>query len=477
MILALNSEHIYYVVQELKELLPIRIEKIYIPIKNQLILSVYTNKLKKLLVTEVASQYSRMTLIDKNKRPEQQIVASLQNVFRNLLENGNILDIEQVNQDRIIKITYSNSGNLYFLIMELTGISGNIFILNEENIIISQLLHNKDTSRVLSLNKEYSFPVKKGSFEINIDNSKFGNLKFLNYLENEIENNVAEQIKQTIKNQLIQKEKQTLKKLKQKLIKLNEDKEKLSSYKDYSKYGELLKGNLYLFKNNLNDFIELIDYFNYENEDSKITIKINKEISPLANVNYYFKYYEKYKRGIPLISEYIEKLKVLIEEKELKIAEITESEIDLKANEVKEIKQSKKQEDNTHKPYKIFTNKKGSHIYVGKGSLDNDYLTFKVAIGSDIWLHVVGYPGSHVVIKKQNKKEIIDINTIYQAAHLALLHSKAPKDDKVEVCYTEAKYLKKPKNAKPGQVIFTQEKRVYIQLNEEFIKDLTEIIQ
>lgn len=259
-----------------------------------------------------------------------------------------------------------------------------------------------------------------------------GNLKFLNYLENEIENNVAEHIKQTIKNQLIQKEKQTLKKLKQKLIKLN--------------------------------------------EDSKITIKINKEISPLANVNYYFKYYEKYKRGIPLISEYIEKLKVLIEEKELKIAEITESEIDLKANEVKEIKQSKKQEDNTHKPYKIFTNKKGSHIYVGKGSLDNDYLTFKVAIGSDIWLHVVGYPGSHVVIKKQNKKEIIDINTIYQAAHLALLHSKAPKDDKVEVCYTEAKYLKKPKNAKPGQVIFTQEKRVYIQLNEEFIKDLTEII-
>ena len=44
------------------------------------------------------------------------------------------------------------------------------------------------------------------------------------------------------------------------------------------------------------------------------------------------------------------------------------------------------------------------HIYVGKNNRQNEYLTLKFANKEDLWLHVQNMPGSHVVIKKDNKE-------------------------------------------------------------------------
>lgn len=90
-------------------------------------------------------------------------------------------------------------------------------------------------------------------------------------------------------------------------------------------------------------------------------------------------------------------------------------------------------------------------MLVGRAARDNDNLTFKVAKPSDLWLHAADYSGSHVVVRNPTRKEIPH-RTLIEAAQLAAYFSQANKDPKVDVHYTQRKFLSKPKGAAPGLV-------------------------
>lgn len=93
----------------------------------------------------------------------------------------------------------------------------------------------------------------------------------------------------------------------------------------------------------------------------------------------------------------------------------------------------------------------GYEILVGRTARDNDKLTFRLAQPNDLWMHTGDYPGSHVVIRNPTRKEIPH-RTIVEAAQLAGRFSQASEDAKVVVHYTERKFLAKPKGAAPGLV-------------------------
>lgn len=93
----------------------------------------------------------------------------------------------------------------------------------------------------------------------------------------------------------------------------------------------------------------------------------------------------------------------------------------------------------------------GYEILVGRAARDNDHLTFRVARPHDLWLHAADYPGSHVVVRNPSRKEIPQ-RTVIEAAQLAAHFSHAKHDAKVDVHYTERKFLSKPKGAQPGLV-------------------------
>ena len=93
----------------------------------------------------------------------------------------------------------------------------------------------------------------------------------------------------------------------------------------------------------------------------------------------------------------------------------------------------------------------GYEILVGRAARDNDHLTFRVARPHDLWLHAADYPGSHVIIRNHTRADIPQ-RTIIEAAQLAALFSQAKRDAKVDVHYTQRKFLSKPKGAAPGLV-------------------------
>jgi predicted ribosome quality control (RQC) complex YloA/Tae2 family protein len=93
----------------------------------------------------------------------------------------------------------------------------------------------------------------------------------------------------------------------------------------------------------------------------------------------------------------------------------------------------------------------GYEVLVGRAARDNDHLTFRIARPYDLWLHAADYPGSHVIVRNPSRKEIPQ-RTVIEAAQLAAHFSQAKRDAKVDVHYTERKFLTKPKGAQPGLV-------------------------
>lgn len=115
-----------------------------------------------------------------------------------------------------------------------------------------------------------------------------------------------------------------------------------------------------------------------------------------------------------------------------------------------------------------FVSSTGTPISVGKNNKQNDYLTFKIAKKSDIWLHTKDIPGSHVVIHDESPDE----QTLLEAAMLSAYFSKARSSSSVPVDYTEIRQVKKPSGSKPGFVIYFEQKTLYVTPDEAVVLKL-----
>jgi predicted ribosome quality control (RQC) complex YloA/Tae2 family protein len=271
--------------------------------------------------------------------------------------------------------------------------------------------------------------------------------------------------------------------------KINECQKKLEEVKNCENYkvsGELIKGNLSAIKRGDRE-ITVINY--YSSRQENITIQLNERSTPLENARLYFKKYRKTKDSFQVIFEQLKShehhLARLTELQKLYEQEINSLPNLLKIyNNLTKLGWAKKNAVAPLKKPKIAKNrlapvkyisKDGWEIYAGKSNLQNDFLTFKLASGNDTWLHAKNIQGSHIIIKNKGNKQSLPLNTLIQAANLAAYFSKAKKDNKVLVDYTFKKYVKKPKNAKPGMVIYSQEKSLWIKIDAEEIRNMEKV--
>ena len=244
-----------------------------------------------------------------------------------------------------------------------------------------------------------------------------------------------------------------------------EDLKKCENREDLRIYGELIKANLHLIPQGAT-FAEVPNY--YDEELKNIRIPLNPAISPTANANKYFKDYKKSYTAEETLLKLTESdkqeliyfdsvLESIARCRDLSdIAEIREELSD--AGYIKKSATIKRQKPKSE--FKEFVSTEGYKILVGKNNRQNDYLTTVLANKNDLWFHTKNIPGSHVIVFC-GSNEISD-ETIIQAATLATLNSKAADSAQVPVDYTPVKFVKKPNGAKPGMVIYTTNKTVYI---------------
>lgn len=262
----------------------------------------------------------------------------------------------------------------------------------------------------------------------------------------------------------------------------------------YKLYGELITSNLYRIPDYPQTEITLENYYDNNNP---ITIPLNNTISPSKNAKMFFKKYRKLQNTVSIVSKQRELAEAELTYLDSIVYEISEaktvadidniySEIcdnllyDKNANTVnnhvyniKESNKAKKiqsKENSSIQPEKCLVD--GYTVFVGKNNKQNDYLTCKIAQNSDIWFHTKDIHGSHVVLKLDNEpinsnkldisKTTVPSSVLYKCASLAAYYSKARMSQNVPVDYTYIKYVKKPNGAKPGMVIYTNNKTLYV---------------
>ena len=96
----------------------------------------------------------------------------------------------------------------------------------------------------------------------------------------------------------------------------------------------------------------------------------------------------------------------------------------------------------------------GARIYVGRSPRENAEVTFRIARPDDLWFHARGIPGSHVVLQAPPGAAVDDAD-LDAAADAAATHSKAKHAPRVEIDYTERKYVRKQRDAPAGLVWYT----------------------
>ncbi|HIN67140.1 MAG TPA: DUF814 domain-containing protein, partial [Candidatus Obscuribacterales bacterium] len=109
------------------------------------------------------------------------------------------------------------------------------------------------------------------------------------------------------------------------------------------------------------------------------------------------------------------------------------------------------------------TSSDGWTIYVGRNRHENDQLLSKLAQPNDIWLHILGSGGAHVLVRVPASKQEPPLNTLKEAAQIAARLSKGgTSGSKVRVVYTQVKHVKKLGKDKPGQVRYENEKTLEV---------------
>lgn len=558
----------YSIVKELKnKIINGKIDKIYEPNFNEILLGIYNSGNKYALDLVTSSNYYRANLTTKSKQNPNQAPNFCMSLRKYLL-GTHITNIYTNGLERIIFIEFEGYNktkdfSTKKLIVELMGKHSNIILVNDTDIIIDALKHfsiisgstrniysgakyelpksNKinffdvnDSDEFYRILKNNSLKLKTTSL-INIISNTFEGIskysialfeKNLNIIDNfnlEASNALFEYICNIINNDNIigelfdndyslkvisskehdlqlnfflddyyfTKEVNTnfinyrnnllklislkLGKLKNKLNLLNEKIEECSNSEKYKMYGELITSNLYKINNYNTDYITLENYYDNNN---LITIPLDKSVTPSANAKTFFKKYKKLKTAKEFVSNqkidivntinYLETVVYEINSAE-NISDIDDIYIELQESgkhfiKTKDNKNMEKKNSSKHSHNKIGDLLKytvdGFHVLVGKNNKQNDYITTKLADKNDYWFHVKDFPGSHVILKTENK--IPSHETLCECAKLAKLHSKAKESSNVPVDYTYIKYVKKPSGSKPGMVIYTHQKSINV---------------
>lgn len=203
--------------------------------------------------------------------------------------------------------------------------------------------------------------------------------------------------------------------------------------------------------------------------NATVSIALNAARTPQQNID---DYYRKSRKAADAIkSAQAEKPHLLREQERLRRAlsrleSITESpdvvrEISASLGWDADIAPVGKQQNAPRLPYREFVLGKAK-LWVGRSSRDNDELTLRYAKPQDIFFHVHGAPGSHVILKRDNKDQSIDKDVLRQAAQVAAFFSKAKHAGLVPVVYSEARFVRKPRKAPAGTVSVEREKTIMV---------------
>lgn len=350
----------------------------------------------------------------------------------------------------------------------------NINNINKENILkLEKYINNILTFPCNLYFEEIHKNNKLSDFVLTLGNKQTYELILNNFIDNFYFSREEIEKFNNYKNNALKLVTDSQKKLLNHLNSINNKLKDCEEKDKYKLYGELITSNLYKLTNTHTDYIELENYYDNNN---LIKIPLEKKYSPNINAKHYFKKYNKLKNALQIVSlqksdtetelNYIDSVIYEIQSAS-SVTEIQEILDEISENLISSKKQIQKKQNKISKKKKQEKQYSPLHfkidnfdVYIGKNNKENDWLTFTFANKNDIWLHTKDIHGSHIIIKTSGLN--VSDDTLVKCAKLAVDHSKAKFSSNVPVDYCKVQYVKKPNGAKPGMVIFTNNKTISV---------------
>ena len=273
-----------------------------------------------------------------------------------------------------------------------------------------------------------------------------------------------------LRHQLTQKLNNILAKLR---LKANTFKERLQQSADadtHKSQADLLMASLQYWEPGMKS-ISLPDF----ETEKPVIIPLNPEKNAVQNAQALYKKHQKLKRARiavePLLAavqeeiDYLEQVEVALSVLETyrntqdlqTLAEIREELIQQKYLDVPDYRSTDK---NAAIEFHRYQTPSGFELLIGRNNRQNDQLTFRTANDYDLWFHTLEIPGSHALLRLK-PGTVAEETDLQFAADMTAYYSRARHSEQVPVVYTEPKYVYKPKGAKPGMVVYKQERIVW----------------
>jgi len=491
------------------------IQKIHQPLANTLTFDIRVPGITLNLLICADPPFARIHFASK-KSENPQTPPPFCQFLRAHLEGGRIEEVAQEPQDRVVYMTIVTASTKSILVVALTGNQSNVYLLNESKKVMQalkiswlkighryapptvkkRLLHPSSEPTLSPVQSDigvkfgvsgapWSHPSPQPSplrGEGGKDEKKEREFEVRFPVSAEIEERYwkeeQDHILAQVRDAQLSRIKKALKQANKKVKKLQEDLQKADRYREYGRYGELLKGQLPSLTKG-QSFVTVVDY--YDPALPQLTLPLDSSKDPVWNMEDYFKKHQKLLSaekhvGPRLETAQEEAVRLQAELTKLEAGDELSVEItlpsleDRKRGPMPAEKQTKTQQARAT-GYRQFISTDGLPLLVGKTAKDNDTLTFKVAGPDDLWLHARGTPGSHVVVRLEKGSEPPH-ETLKDAATLALWFSDLRKSGKGEVIYTHRKFVKKAKGQKAGTVTVNREKSIWVEIKDDRLERL-----
>src|SRR5437660_2702977 len=455
------------------------------------------------LLLSVEPSLPRMYLIKRRVRDLEKQSSPLGQFalfLRKELSGTTLRALEKDFEDRIVRFRFVGTDELgrekeRTLVAQLTGRSADLFLLDEKAVITHQArsmrrnvgatseqlisgreigvtYHAPSTIKTPRLSKSehaLSETIRSGKFS---SASEAADAYFTSLLSGQAFDAKASAARSSLRKKISRQQKL--------LQELQKDLATHADAEQHKRIGDLLLANLGTARREGNR-IKLIDYF--VDDAPTIEVEIDGQLTLPEEASRRFGLYSRSKRAVTQINAHIEAARAELSRlklKELTLGEIIEEHDEASLDRFVSVPPASagvSQRELGSIPHtaggrskripgtRRYISSDGLEILVGRAAHDNDHLTFKIAKPNDLWLHASDYGGSHVVIRNPTRKDIPH-RTIIEAAQLAAHFSQARKDPKVDVHYTQRKFISKPKGAKPGLVRMSRFKNITVEPKE-----------
>ena len=371
--------------------------------------------------------------------------------MRSKLSGAHLVDISKDPLDRIVRLTFRREDVFRRLVIQLTGRTADVFLLDELNRI-EAILREPGQTRIQQLYEPPPRPLKEPTESLQLDagppsaqlDKHFSALDAAKAFESKAKTMRSRLVKSIRQQRTLQDN-------------LRNDLVRHGDPEEHKRTGDLLLANIGTAVREGNK-VRIIDY--YADGAPVIEIEVDENRSLQDEAAARFRQYTKAKHAADEITERLKQIDRETAQLERRLQQLDaiieardEAALETFEKPAPAPKSVPKKSAKTEKISGVrrYLSTDGYEILVGRAARDNDNLTFRVAQPNDLWMHAGDYPGSHVVIRNPTRKEIPQ-RTIIEAAQLAGKFSQASEDAKVVIHYTERKFLSKPKGAAPGLV-------------------------